>query len=88
MPTAGLDLHFAHIGARREPFDTITPWIVLLEKDSASPHFDLDPAITSLLEEALLRGLVCDGTIVVSNSQRAGLWALREGIPIAMIENP
>ncbi len=29
MPRAGLDFHFAHIGGRHEPFDTITPWIVL-----------------------------------------------------------
>ena len=88
MPRAGLDFHFAHIGERHEPFDTITPWIILLEAESASSHFELDPAVASLLEEALRRGLVRDGTIAASDSQRARLWALREGIPIAMIENP
>jgi len=86
MSRDSLELHFTHIGKRREPFDTITPWVVLLEADSASHHFDLDGALEALIAEAMETELIVDGTIAANEAQRLSLWALREGIPNAMIE--
>lgn len=87
MSREALDLHFAH-SVKREPFDTVTPWTVLLEADSASAHFDLSGAVDALVAAAMEAGDVADGTIAASEAQRQALWALREGIPNAMIETP
>ena len=66
----------------------MTPWVVLLEADSASSYFDLNLAFEELVAAATGDGTVIDGTIAASEAQRAALWRLREGIPIAMIETP
>ncbi len=88
MPRAGLDLHFRHAGATREPYTPATPWTVLIEADSASRHFDLDAAFADLLGSAMADGLALAGTIAASEAQRAALWRLRDGIAVAMIETP
>jgi FAD/FMN-containing dehydrogenase len=88
MPRAGLDLHFAHIGSRRQPFEPPTPWLVLIEADSASRHFDLARALEELAAAALEEGLVIAGTVAANDAQRLALWRLREGIAHAMIERP
>jgi FAD/FMN-containing dehydrogenase len=88
MSRESLELHFAHAGARRQPFAAAAPWAVLIEADSASRHFDLNSAMEALVAEAMEAGLVADGTIAASESQRRALWALREVIPNAMIETP
>lgn len=88
LPRAGLDLHFSHVGSRREPFPTATPWAVLIEADSASPHFDLAGAMEALSAAAIEGGMAVDGTIAASEAQRQALWTIREGIAHAMIETP
>ncbi|CEJ14786.1 putative FAD-linked oxidoreductase [bacterium YEK0313] len=88
IPRAGFDLHFSHTGSRREPFPTETPWAVLIEADSASPHFDLAGAMEALSAAAIEDGTVIDGTIAASEAQRQALWTIREGIALAMIETP
>lgn len=88
LPRAGLELHFAHVGRVREPFPTVTPWAVLLEADSASRYFDLQRAVEELFAMALEDGVVVDGTVAASETQRKALWTLREGIAHAMIETP
>ena len=88
MPREGLEFHFAHTNKRREPFETVTPWIVLLEADSASSYFDLNRAFEALFAAAVADGIVADGTIAATEAQRQALWTLREGIAVAMIETP
>jgi FAD/FMN-containing dehydrogenase len=88
MSREALDLHFTHCGKRREPFETVTPWTVLVEADSASLYFDLNAALNALVTGAMQDDLVVDGTIAASEAQRQALWELREGIPNAMIETP
>jgi FAD/FMN-containing dehydrogenase len=88
LPRAGLDLHFRHVGECGEPFEPSTPWVVLIEADSASRHFDLDAAISEVLEGAIGDGLVLAGTLAASEAQRQALWRIREGIAVAMIETP
>lgn len=81
-----LDVWFAHSGRADEPFATHTPWVVLLEADTTSHRFDLTGALEDLLAAAVEAGTVLDGTIAMTEAQRRRLWALREGIPVAMIE--
>jgi FAD/FMN-containing dehydrogenase len=88
MPRVGLEFQFGRANAAREPFATQTPWIVVLEAESASQYFDLPRAVDALLELAINDAIVLDGTIASNETQRQGIWALREGIPLAMIETP
>jgi FAD/FMN-containing dehydrogenase len=88
LPRDGLNLHFAHTGKPREPFGVATPWAVLIEVDSASSYFDLARAVEDLFTAAIEDGLVIDGTVAASEAQRQAMWALREGIAVAMIETP
>lgn len=86
MSRAALDLWFAHAGREDQPFSTLTPWVVLLEADTTSRRFDLAGALEDLLAAASERGTVLDGTIAMTEAQRRRLWALREGVPVVMIE--
>jgi len=86
MSSEALDLHFAHCGRRGDPLDKVTPWTVLIEVDSTSLHFNLAAAVEAFLAEAMEKGLIVDGTIAASETQRQALWALREGIPSAMLQ--
>ena len=86
LPRSGLDLHFRHVGEAREPFDPPSPWAILVEADSPSPHVALDAAAEAFVAAALADGLVSAGTIAAGGAQRAALWRIREGIAIAMID--
>ncbi|MDI1262136.1 MAG: FAD-binding oxidoreductase, partial [bacterium] len=88
MPREGLALHFAHTDRCHQPFGTMTPWVVLVEADSASPYLDLARAFDELFAAAIKNGIVIDGTIAATEAQRQALWALREGIAAAMIQTP
>ena len=83
-----VDLHLQHRQGARWPLARHTPWLLLLEADSASRHFDLDSAIYALLEDAMGAGIAVDGTIAASEAQRQSLWRMREGIAEAMIATP
>lgn len=84
MSRAALDFHLAHAGSSREPLDRATQWLVLLECESTSRFMDLDAAIEALFERALAQGWVETATMATSIAQRRALWALREGVAIAM----
>ncbi len=86
MSRPAMEFHFAHVGAKREPLDIETPWLVLLECESTSRFMDLDAAFQALFEQALAGGLVQTGSLAASVAQRRAMWALREGIAIAMGE--
>jgi FAD/FMN-containing dehydrogenase len=86
MSRAALQFHLSHVGATREPLDEPTPWLVLLEAESTTRFMDLDAAIDALTEHAFADGLVRTGCVAASIAQRRALWALREGIAIAMDE--
>lgn len=84
MARAGLDLHFAHAGAVREPFPERQPWYVLLECESTSRYLDLHAGFEALLAQALGQGVVRTGAIATSAAQRRAMWSLREGLVLAM----
>jgi len=81
-------LHMQHRQETRWPLAQETPWLLLLEADSASRYFDLDGALSALLEETVAANIVSDGTVAASEAQRHGLWRIREGIADAMIATP
>lgn len=66
----------------RAPFDPVPEWLVLLELELPA---GLEPEATmaGLYAAGAGAGLVTDGVIATSEAQAAGLWALRETIPLA-----
>lgn len=86
MSRPALEFHFAHTSARREPLGRPAPWMVLLEAESTSRYMDLDAAFQALLDRSMESGLLLDGSLASSIAQRRAMWALREGIAVAMGE--
>jgi FAD/FMN-containing dehydrogenase len=66
----------------RWPLAEVPDWAVLVDLGTGA---GADPAQTleALFEEALDDGLVSDGVLSQSETQRAGFWTLREDIPLA-----
>lgn len=84
MSRPAVEFHFAYAKARREPLDRPAPWLVLLEAESTSPFMQLDAAFASLVDRAMGAGLLLDGSLANSIAQRQSMWAIREGIAVAM----
>jgi FAD/FMN-containing dehydrogenase len=74
VPQIGLDFTMKHMGTKH-PLQTSSPWYVLTELADAAPD-----QIHSILEKAIDIGLVTDGSIAQSETQRQSLWQIREGI--------
>lgn len=66
----------------RAPLDPVPEWLVLLELELPA---GLEPEVTlaTVYAAGAGAGLVTDGVIATSEAQAAGLWALRETIPLA-----
>ncbi len=79
MPRMCLDLALRHLAGAIDPLATPSPWYVLAELATASPIDDLRAKLEAILERAMERGLVSDGVIAESESQRGEIWRLREG---------
>lgn len=88
MSRGCVELYLRQSGKARWPLAQHADWLLLLEADSASPHFDLEGALHAMLEDALTSELVCDGTVAASEGQRREFWRMREGIAEAMIATP
>jgi len=88
MSKVCVDLYLRHRQEARWPLARETPWLLLLEADSASRYFDLDGALHALLEGGMGAGIVVEGTVAASEAQRQSLWRMREGIAEAMIATP
>lgn len=65
-----------------QPFSETPAWSVLIDL-GLGPTDDLEAALLALFEAAQEAGLVSDGVVAQSQSQRAALWKLREEIPLA-----
>jgi len=66
----------------RQPFAVAPDWSVLVELGLPA-GMDPEGAMASLLDEAMEAGLVSDGVVAASGAQAAGLWQVRETIPLA-----
>ncbi|MDO9525497.1 MAG: FAD-binding oxidoreductase [Gemmobacter sp.] len=78
----GLDFLTQTMPDLRQPFDAPPDWFVLIDigvPKGLSP----ESALEAIFEDALSRGLVTDGLIAASESQRNDFWQVRESIPEA-----
>ena len=82
MHRTGLEFLAETLPDLRQPFDAPPEWLVLIDVGLAR---GLDPAgvLEALFADAVEAGLVTDGMIAQSETQRQEFWALRESIPIA-----
>jgi FAD/FMN-containing dehydrogenase len=76
----GLDFLAEHMPEVTLP--QVAPWQVLVELGLPS-GMDPEAAMAGLYAEGAEAGLVQDGVIAASAAQRAGLWRIRESIPLA-----
>jgi FAD/FMN-containing dehydrogenase len=74
----GVDLAARHLPGLRDPLETATPWVVLIELASARIGA-AEAALEALLTDALDRGLIADAAVAQSGEQAKAFWALREG---------
>jgi len=82
MSRLALDLAVRHIPGLRDPLETASPWVLLLELSSSRPG-GLREALESMLAQALEDGTAQDAVLAESGAQRQALWRLRESIPEA-----
>jgi FAD/FMN-containing dehydrogenase len=73
-----LDLVLAHQPGARDPFGSSYAWYGLVELAGTSD--DVDDRLAAALEAAVSQDLAVDAVVAGSLTQRASLWALREGI--------
>lgn len=76
----GLEFLAEYFPEIRQPFQEVPEWFVLIDVGLAR---GLNPAqaLEDLFAEGLENGLVSDGVIAQSETQRAAFWELREMIP-------
>jgi len=74
IPEIGVQFTVKHMNARRA-VATVSPWYVLFEMADVAP--DVADAV---LEAAIECGIVLDGVIAQSETQRRELWAPRENM--------
>jgi D-lactate dehydrogenase (cytochrome) len=83
LPRLAVELVCRHVPGCRDPFERPHDWYVLCEIASSRD----DPALRSLLEEALgaalEEGSVRDAVLAESGAQRDAFWRLRESVPEA-----
>lgn len=65
------------------PLSPVPDWMVLLELGLPAGFENAEALMAGLLDEAMTTGLVGDGVVAHSEAQRAGLWRIRESIPLA-----
>ena len=66
----------------RLPFETPSEWMVLLEL-AQSEKANIEEALEGVFAEGVGKGLLSDGLIAQSETQRDAFWAVREYIPEA-----
>jgi FAD/FMN-containing dehydrogenase len=80
MSRQALDMVLANVPETRDPLGAVHPWCGLIELAAPEGEDDVGTALETALGQALERDLVSDAVVAGSPAQRAGLWALREGI--------
>ncbi|MBU3030082.1 FAD-binding oxidoreductase [Paracoccus marinaquae] len=78
----GLEFLAEHFPQMRQPFDPLPDWLVLVEVGLPA-GLGAGEALEGLYLAGSEAGLISDGVIAQSGQQAAGLWALREHIPLA-----
>ena len=65
------------------PLAPVPDWMVLIELGLPAGFENAEALMAGLLDQAMEAGLVGDGVVAHSGAQRAGLWRIRESIPLA-----
>lgn len=65
------------------PLSPLSDWMVLVELGLPAGFENAEALMAGLLDEAMEAGLVGDGVVAHSAAQRAGLWRVRESLPLA-----
>jgi len=79
----GLDFLAEVIPAVRNPLAGNPEWMVLIEIGLPDGFGNAAAHLEALFDAAVAQELVSDGVIATSETQRAGLWRIREAIPEA-----
>ena len=74
----GVNAAVTHLDGVRMPVETKSDWHVLIELAWSLPQ-GLQAQLEAALENAVERDLILDGTIALSDAQRANMWRIREG---------
>lgn len=77
----GLDFALKNIEHLNYPLNERATWYLLVELTSGSPKIPLENILQELLEQWVQDGTLIDGTIAMSEAQRAAFWRLREEQP-------
>ncbi|MGH2342474.1 FAD-binding oxidoreductase [Segnochrobactraceae bacterium EtOH-i3] len=77
----GMELAEKHVSGLTLPLETRGGAYLLVEAASGSDKVPLDDIIGAVLEWGMEEGLVLDGALASSESQRAAFWRLREEQP-------
>ncbi|MGE5537365.1 MAG: FAD-binding oxidoreductase [Gemmatimonas sp.] len=81
IPRIGIELVTKHFPGTSTPLATDSPWYVLIELTSPETGDGLRRRLEGILESALEKGRIVDGTIAASETQGKALWRLREILP-------
>ena len=74
-------------GLHRAPMGREHPFYVLVETEGGDPETDR-PAFLAAMERAMERGLVVDAVVAHSETERRGLWAIREQFEALLERRP
>ncbi|AEQ53776.1 FAD-binding oxidoreductase [Pelagibacterium halotolerans] len=77
----GLDLALANVEGLAMPLESRAPWYLLVEMTAGSSKVPLSEIMQSCLEDGFGQGIVVDGALAMSDTQRAAFWRLREEQP-------
>ena len=77
----GLEMALENIPSLNFPLGSRSPFYLLLEAGAGSPLVPLEEIVSSIVEQALSEGLICDGVLAASEAQRRAIWHLREYQP-------
>lgn len=77
MRRIGVEMAVRNIPGVREPLETTTPWLALIELASGEEGA-AEAALQRLLESAFDQGLIVDAAVATNEAQRADFWKLRE----------
>ncbi len=80
IPRLGLVFVLRHLHGLSDPFTAPWPWYVLIELSTANPSAGLKTVFESILEQALIAGVIGDAVIAENLERTAALWKMREGL--------
>ena len=83
IPRLALELGISHIPGVIDPFMESHDYYALIELTSPRRDEKLRPEIETVLERALVDGIISDAVIAESETQAKQLWKIREEIPAA-----